>query len=114
MGRIVDGWRDIRDRKAIQVFSGADPEGLPELSDLMSGKPAQSGTEWERPPLSLLLYLDGSLVKFSLQHTGWPRKLWGSFPSLKDGLFGVEDAICKERCDWRKADSSENGFTHRR
>lgn len=114
MSRIAEGWREIRKRSAIQVFGGGDHEGLPEITDLLSGKANATGTAWERPPLSLLIYLEGDLVKFCFSTKDFPAQLWGSFCSIKEGLLGLEEALCKGRCDWRQKNESDNGFTHRR
>lgn len=114
MGRIAEGWRDYRDRSSIQTFAGADLEGLPEISDLLSGKANGVGTGWERPPLSLLIYLDGDGVKFCFSAQEFPMQLWGSCSTLKDGLLGIEESLCRGHCEWKKKKSSDNGFTSHR
>jgi hypothetical protein len=60
------------------------------------------------------MYLDGDLVKFCFTAKEFPMQLWGSFPSLKEGLLGLEEALCRGHCDWRKKKAEDNGFTHRR
>jgi hypothetical protein len=112
LSRIADRWRECADRNSVQQFTGGDVEGLPEITDLLSGKANTAGTGWDRPPLSLLLYLEGSTVKFCFSSKAFPKQLWGSFASLKEGLLGVEQALCKEHCDWRIKAESKNGFTH--
>jgi len=115
MGRVSEGWRDIRDRKSVQVFGAADREGLPEVSELLCGKPNTTGTGWERPPLSVRLYLQGDQVFFCFSAEGFEAQLWGSYSSLKGELLGLEEALCRGHCDWRKKKESDNGFTgHRR
>ncbi len=113
MGKVSESWRDVRNRKAVQEFGGADRVGVPEVSELMCGKPNATGTGWERPPLSLLLYLEGDQVKFCFSAKEFPMQLWGTVSSFKDIIENVEDALCKERCDWKKKREDENGYAHR-
>lgn len=114
MGSVANGWRDIRSRSSVQTFGAADTEGMPEISALMTGQVNATGTGWERPPLSLLIYLEGNLVKFCFSSKEFKAQLWGSCPSLKDGLLGIEEALCRGHCDWRAKHEEQNGFTHRR
>jgi hypothetical protein len=115
MSKVVDGWRDYRDRSSVQEFPGADHEGLPEISALLCGKADASKTGWERPPLSLLLFLDGQQLTFCFSKEDFAMQLWGGCASLKDGLLGVEEALCRENCQWKKKKSYDNGFTsHKR
>lgn len=114
MSKVLDGWRDYRDRSSIQTFGAAPREALPELSALLEGKANAQGTGWERPPLSLRLYLDGDLVRFCFSSLEFPMQLWGSVKSLDAGLLAVEEALCRENCDWRKNHSYANGFTQHR
>ena len=114
MAKVSESWRDARNRSAIQTFTAADREGMPEISELLCGKPNATGTGWERPPLSLLLYLEGNLVKFCFSSKEFGYKLWGTCSSLKDGLLAVEEALCREHCEWKVSKEHENGFTSRR
>jgi hypothetical protein len=113
MGKIAETWRDVRNRSAVQTFASADRETLTEVSELMCGKPNVAGTGWERPPLSLLLYLEADLVKFCFSSKEFSVQLWGSVRSLKDGLLAIEEALCREHCEWKQKKEYENGFTHR-
>jgi len=112
MSKVSDGWREYRDRSTVQTFTAAPREALPELSDLLCGKPNSLGTGWERPPLSLRLYLDGDLVRFCFSSLEFPMQLWGSVKSLDAGLLAIEEALCREHCDWRKNHSFQNGYAH--
>jgi hypothetical protein len=114
MGGIVDRHRECVGRDSIQVFGALDPEGLPELSALLGGKANSTGIGWERPPLSLRLYADGNLIKWCISSQAFAKELWGTIDRLADGLLGVEDALCKERCSWKLKKDYDNGFTHRR
>lgn len=114
MGKVSESWRDARNRSAVQAFTAADKEGMPEVSDLLCGKPNVTGTGWERPPLSLLLYLDQNHVKFCFSSRDFGYKLWGTIPRLSDGLLGVEEALCRENCEWKVAKEDHNGFTRSR
>jgi len=111
MGKISESWRDARNRSAVQTFAAADKEGMPEVSDLLCGKSNTTGTGWERPPLSLLLYLEGNLVKFCFSSKDFGYKLWGTIPRLSDGLLGVEEALCREHCEWKSNAEHKNGYT---
>ena len=112
MSRVVDGWRDYRKRSAVQKFSGADHEALPETSALLCGAANAAGTAWERPPLALKLWLDGDRVVFCFSSKDFPLALWGSCERLTDSLLAVEQALCKGHCDWRENKVHSNGFTH--
>src|SRR5215831_9370108 len=89
MGIASSRWREGRPRSKPQTFTGADFEGLPELSDLLCGKPGASGLEWERPPYSLLIFLEGSLVKFCFTAGDKYPKCWGTVESLAGGLLAI-------------------------
>lgn len=112
MSKATDGWRDVRSRNAIQVFSGADHEQLTEISALLCGQANSVGTGWDRPPLTLCVYLDGDLVKFCFSSKDFDRTLWGSCQSLHDGFLAIEEALCRGHFEWKQAKKYDNGFTH--
>ena len=114
MSKATDGWRAVRNRSVVQEFGGAAHDRWPEISALLCGTAGTSGTVWDRPPLSLRLYLDGDHVVFCFSAEDFPMQLWGSCPSLREGLDGIEQALCKEHFDWRKKKSYDNGFTKHR
>ena len=113
MSGIADRWREARSRDAVQEFGGADLTGLPEISSLLCGKVNSLGTGWDRPPYSLLLFLEGDLVKFCFSAGDKNPKLWGTIKSIAEGLLGIEEALCRDRCEWKVPKPSNNGFTHR-
>lgn len=113
MGSIADRWRECRSRESVQTFGGADHNGLPEISALLCGKANSQGTGWDRPPYSLLLFLEGDLVKFCFSAGDKNPKLWGTVKGLAEGLLAVEEALCREHCEWKLPKSTSNGFTHR-
>lgn len=112
MSKVAEGWRGVKNRDAVQEFSGADREGLPEISELLCGKPSTQGLIWDRPPYTLCLWLEGAQVKFCFSAGDQYPKLWGTIRALAEGLLGIEDALCKDRCEWKAAKKSQNGFTH--
>lgn len=111
MSKVADGWRSYRDRTSVQTFGSAPLATLPEISALLCGQPNAQGTGWDRPPLSLRLYLEGDLVKFVFSSLEFPMQLWGSCKGLDAGLLSIEEALCREHCDWRKNNQYNNGFT---
>lgn len=114
MGLVDDRLRASVSRGSIQQFGGADHEGLPELSALLCGKVGKSGVEWERPPYSLLLFLDGPVVKFKFGAGDKAPSIWGTIEALAGGLLAVEEALCKGHFSTKPAQGTDNGFTHRR
>src|SRR5215471_1017354 len=95
MGRATEAWRRQHDRTGPEALTGGDPQGLPEITELLAGKIQASGAKWERPPYKLLLWLEGSEVKFCFTYRGCKEKLWGTAATLTDGLLGIEEALCK-------------------
>jgi hypothetical protein len=79
----------------------------------MCGIVGKSGVEWQRPPYSLLLYLDGSLVKFKFGAGEKQPALWGTIESIKGGFLAVEEALCRGHFSTKAPDSNGQGFTHR-
>jgi hypothetical protein len=114
MGRAADAWRREHDRTGPTVATGGDPEGLPEITDLLVGKVQGGGAKWERLPYKLLLWLEGSEVKFCFTYRGCKEKCWGTAPTLKEGLLGVEAALCKGNFAWKQAEEDGNGLTYHR
>jgi hypothetical protein len=111
MGSVAESWRDYRGAGSPTDFGGVGLPDLPELNDLLRGKANAAGTAWERPPLGLRLYLDGSLVRFVFSNSDFKLCLWGSVKSLKDGLAAIEEALCRGHCDWRENKRHDNGWT---
>jgi hypothetical protein len=114
MAGIRDSWRQCAGRESYQVFGALDHQALPELSALLGGEPDNLKTGWDRPPLSLLLFADGNVIRWCISSERFPRQLWGACASLTDALLLIEDDLCKERCSWRNKKESDNGFTHGR
>ena len=114
MGKVSEGWRDIRDRKSVQTFGALDKELFPEISELMGGKVNSTGTGWERPPLTLWLFAEGNLIRWCFSSQDFSAQLWGASPCLTAVLEDVEGALCKEACSWRKKNEENNGFTRHR
>lgn len=112
MGRAIERLADARSERGIHESRAGDSERFPEISDLLVGKAGSSGTAWERHPYKLLLWLEGSQVKFCFTFDGCQEKLWGSAPSLREGLEGIEEALCRGNFEWKQAKKYENGFTH--
>lgn len=113
MSLVEDRLRAAVSRSSVQTFGGADHEGLPELSALMCGKIGKSGVEWERLPYSLLLFLDGPVVKFKFGAGDKAASLWGTIETLAGGLLAVEEALCRGYFSTKPAQGNDNGFTHR-
>lgn len=113
MGRVAESWRDYRDRESIQTFTGIDREKFPEIAALLCGQANSVGTGWERPPLSLLLYLEGDGCKYCFSSKRFPMQLWGSCGALRDGLDPLEESLCRGHCDWRKKNEKQEGYSHR-
>lgn len=114
MGRIADAWRDVVDRTKPQTFTFGGRSELPEIADLLSGKAMPAGIEWERPPLSLSVYADGSLLKWYFGSGSFPKQLWGTASGLTQLIVEIEQALCKETCSWRQKKDYDNGFTRHR
>jgi len=111
MGSVAETWRDYRGPGSPTDFAGVGLPDLPELNDLLRGKPNAAGTGWERPPLGLRLYLDGNLIRFVFSNSEFQLCLWGSVKSLADGLAAIEEALCRGHCDWRENKRHDNGWT---
>lgn len=114
MGKVSDGWRNIRGREVVQAFGAVDRELYPEVSELLAGKPGPAGNAWDRPPLTLWVFAEGDVLRWCFSAKEFPMQLWGAVPSLKDLLPAIEDDLCKERCSWRKKHDENNGFTRHR
>lgn len=115
MNSVVDGWREARNPSAIGAESELSIADCAEIRELLVGQRNVQGTGWERPPLALRLWLDGTLIRFCFSSKEFDMCLWGSCQGLELGLLDVEQALCKGHCDWRPNKQSNNGFTqHRR
>lgn len=114
MSVVEDRLRATVSRGSIQTFGGADHEGLPEVSALLCGKVGKSGVEWERVPFSLLLYLDGSIVKFKFGAGDTQKSIWGTIDSIKGGLLAIEEALCRGNFGTKPPQDNGKDFTHTR
>lgn len=98
--------------KEAQVSPAADYEELPAVSALLAGVAGKPGEALASPQYTLMLWLEGSYVKFCFTAGEYEPKCWGSFQGLARGLSGVEKAIQDEACDWRQPKSASHGLTN--
>lgn len=107
MSTVLDGRKKCLDGKSLQIAAGADFDELPNVSVLMAGKIGKDQKTWESPPHSLILWLEGTLLKFCFRSDDDAPKLYGSTSGLPGGLAGIEQALKQENCDWRHPRSSK-------
>lgn len=92
--------------------AAADYTEFPLLSAAMAGVRRTDGKGWVTPPMSLTIWLEGSLAKFCLGAKDHRVKVFGTFSGLDRGLAGVENAMKAGNCEVREFD--ENGKSGRR
>lgn len=91
--------------------AAADYDEYPLLSAAMAGVRDKDGKRWVTAPMSLTIWLEGSLAKFCLGNKDGKVKVFGTFSGLQRGLAGVEGAMKNGQCEVREFD--ENGKSRR-
>jgi hypothetical protein len=91
--------------------AAADYSEYPLLSSAMAGVRRSDGKGWETPPMSLTIWLEGSLAKFCLGCKDGRVKVFGTFSGLDRGLAGVEASMKNGQCEVREFD--EQGKSRR-
>lgn len=86
--------------------AAGDFDEYPLLSAAMGGVRREDGKGWVTPPMSLTIWLEGSLAKFCLGCKDGKVKVFGTFSGLQRGLAGVESAMKSGQCEVREFDEA--------
>jgi len=103
-------------RNAAKVQSGVrggaagDYDELPTLSQLMCGVPTKDGKDWEVPPHSLTVFVEGSLVKCVIGAGDSEPKYFGTISSLASGFHGVEKSLTTGNGEWKPPKASKSSW----
>jgi len=101
MSRYVDKYKSKKGNDPLASAAAADFEALPNLSELMCGVRTSDNKAWEMPPHTCTIWIEGQIAKFALGAGDLFPKCFGTFPSLAEGLSGVEKALETDKCEWK-------------
>lgn len=102
MAKYADRYKSATSRPERGGEQGGDFDELPELSAMLAGIRSKDGKGWEAPACSLTIWLEGPTVKFVVGAQDDEVKTFGTFPSLSQGLYGVEKALVDGNCETKK------------
>jgi len=103
MAKAYERYRQARTNSSVGLSGAADFDEYPELSTFLAGVLSGDGKSFELEPQTITLWLEADMVHFCIGRTLAPVKLFGSFPSLSQGLAGVEKALTDGHFSERKA-----------
>lgn len=101
MGDIFDQRGRGCENNGRPAMSAGDYDELPHVSRLMVGVWSDERKEWELPPHTLIMWLEGSILHFLFAAGDKEQRLFGTTSGLSHGLNGVQTALASGNCAWK-------------
>ena len=101
MGDIFDQRGRASTENGHPAQSAGDYDELPHVSRLMVGVWSEHKKNWELPPHTLIMWLEGSIAKFLFTAKNDNPRLFGTTSGLSHGLGGVQTALASGQCEWK-------------